>query len=80
MNVQHTGSEHASRPISMGFPSGKLKMTLWEGTEDEQSFQIFGMKTGKPYVKAYGVRYNLTEEEYKIACTIQKAAFFLERR
>ena len=64
-----------SRPISVGFPSGKLKMTLWEGTEDEEAFRIYAIKTDKPYVKAYGVRYELTVEEIKIARQMQKALF-----
>ena len=51
------------RPISIGFPSGKIKMTLWEGTEDEESFPVKGVKRGKPYVQAYGIKYELTEEE-----------------
>ncbi len=61
------------RPVAIGFPSGRLKMTLWAGTEDEQSFQIFGMKTGKPYVKAYGIKYELTEEEKQMAEKMQEA-------
>lgn len=51
------------RPISIGFPSGKVKMILWEGTEDEESFPVRCAKRGKPYVEAYGVKYELTEEE-----------------
>ena len=51
------------RHISIGFPSGKVKMTLWEDTEDEQSFPVKSLKRGKPYVIAYGVKYELTEEE-----------------
>lgn len=51
------------RPISIGFPSGKVKMTLWEGTEDEESFPVKGVKQGNPYVQAYGIKHELTEEE-----------------
>lgn len=51
------------RPITIGFPSGQVKMILWEGTADEESFPVRCVKRGKPYVKAYGVKYELTEEE-----------------
>lgn len=51
------------RSIRIGVPSGKAKMALWEGTEDEEWFEIKLLKNGTPYVKAYGVRYELTEEE-----------------
>lgn len=51
------------RPISIGFPSGQVKMTLWEGTEEEESFPVRFVKRGKPYVKSCGVKYELTEEE-----------------
>lgn len=54
-----------ARPISIGFPSGKLKMTLWGGTEDKETFPIMGTNTNQPYCKAYGIRYNLTETEIK---------------
>ena len=42
-------------------------MTLWAGTEDEESFPIKGLWRGTPHVVAYGVRYELTEEEVTIA-------------
>ena len=32
------------RGIRIGVPSGKAKMTLWEGTEDEESFEIKSLK------------------------------------
>ena len=51
------------RPISIGFPSSKVKMILWEGTDDEESFPVKSVRRGKPYVQAYGVKYELTEEE-----------------
>lgn len=51
------------RRISIGYPSGTARLTLWEGTEDERSFPIKSLKRGKPYVMAYGVKYELTEEE-----------------
>lgn len=55
------------RPISVGFPSGTVKLTLWEGTEDEESFKVQSLKRGRPYVKAYGVKYELTDEEVRFA-------------
>ena len=38
------------RSISIGIPSGKAKMTLWEGTEDEEKFDIKFPRRGIPYV------------------------------
>lgn len=55
------------RPISIMIPSGKVNMTLWEGTEEAELFPIQCLKRGKPYVKAYGIKYELTEEEAKFA-------------
>lgn len=52
------------RSIKIGVPSGKAKMVLWEGTEDENSFEIKSSQRGTPYVIVYGVKYELTEEEY----------------
>lgn len=60
------------RSISIGIPSGKAKMTLWEDTEDEESFEIKSLKRGIPYVMAYGKKYELTEEEIKYLRSIQK--------
>lgn len=51
------------RPISVGFPSGRVKLTLWAGSEDEQDFPVRFPKQGKPFVKAFGIKYELTEEE-----------------
>lgn len=51
------------RPISIGFPSGKITMILWEDTEDEEAFPVRCAKRGNPYVEAYGVKYELTKEE-----------------
>ena len=53
------------RSISISVPSGKAKITLWENTEDEETFEIKSLKCGTPYVMAYGVKYELTEEEIK---------------
>lgn len=55
------------RSISVSFPSRKVKMTLWEGTEDAQAFEIKSLKRGKPYVLAYGVKHYLTDKEIQIA-------------
>lgn len=52
------------RTIKMSIPSRTLKLVLWEGTEDEESFKIKSLNNN-PYVTAYGVRYNLTSEEIK---------------
>lgn len=55
------------RKISVGVPSGTVKMTLWEGTEDEESFPVKSLKRDRPYVMAYGVKYELTKEEARLA-------------
>ena len=61
------------RSISIGVPSGKAKLTLWEGTEDEKAFEIKSLKHGTPYVMAYGIKYELTEEETNHLRLMQKA-------
>ena len=55
------------RSIRMGVPSGKLKMTLFEGTEDEETFEIKSLRRGVHYVTAYGTKYYLTNEEIQAA-------------
>lgn len=60
------------RPISMSVPLGKLKLTLWAGTEDEQSFLIREADSERPYVNAYGIKYYLTKEEIKALHQLQK--------
>jgi hypothetical protein len=60
------------RSITVGVPSGKVKLTLWEGTEDEETFEVKSLKRGTPYVMAYGVKYELTEEEIKHLKFMQK--------
>lgn len=55
------------RSIRIGFPSGTIKMVLWEGTEDEKAFPIKSLKRGKPYVMAYGIKYELTDDEVNTA-------------
>lgn len=62
------------RSIRVGVPSGNAKMVLWEGTDEEESFEIKSLKRGTPYVIAYGVKYELTEEEIKHLRYMQKVA------
>lgn len=54
------------RILSVSYPSGVVKITLWAGTEDEESFVVKSLKRGKPYVLAYGVKYYLTDQEISI--------------
>ena len=51
--------------ISIGFPSGTAKLTLWGGTEDEEQFKIKGLNK-KPYVMAHGIKYPLTSQETEL--------------
>lgn len=60
------------RSIRISVPSGKAKMVLWEGTEDEKAFEIKSLKRGIPYVTAYGVKYELTDEEINCLRYMQK--------
>ena len=53
------------RSIKTSIPSGKVKMALWENTEDEEWFDVKSLKRGKPYIVAYGIKYELTEDEIK---------------
>lgn len=53
------------RPISIEFPSGKLRLCLWEHTEDEVRLVIQFPQGKRPYVKAFNVKYELTDEEIK---------------
>lgn len=53
------------RAISIGFPSKKVYMYLWEDTADEEKFEVKSLKRGKPYVLAYGIKYYLTDEEIR---------------
>lgn len=61
------------RSIRIEVPSGKVKLILWEGTEDEKAFEIKSLKRGTPYVVAYGIKYELTEEEINHLRLMQKA-------
>ena len=61
------------RSIRVGFPRGTVKMVLWEGTEDEKAFPIKSLKRGTPYVMAYGIKYERTEDEAKMAKTLLEA-------
>ena len=62
------------RKIIVGVPSCKAKMVMWEGTENEESFEIKSLKRGIPYIMAYGVKYELTEEEINHLRMMQKVA------
>ena len=62
------------RSIRVGVPSGKAKLVMWEGTEEEESFEIKSIKRGTPYIIAYGVKYELTEEEINHLRMMQKVA------
>ena len=42
-------------------------MTLFEGTEDEETFEIKSLRRGVHYVTAYGTKYYLTNEEIQAA-------------
>ena len=46
---------------------GRVKLTLWAGTEDEETFAVKSLKRGNPYVLAYGVKHYLTEQETRVA-------------
>lgn len=50
----------------MGYPSGKLKLALWQDTDYEEIFDIHFPKNKTPYVKAYGIKYELTQEEIEM--------------
>lgn len=62
------------RTIRVGVPSSKAKMVMWEGTEDEENFEIKSLKRGTPYIMAYGVKYELTEEEINHLRMMQKVS------
>lgn len=54
------------RSIRIGVPSGKIKIVLFEGTEDEQICEVKSLKR-KPYALVSGVKYYLTQEEKEMA-------------
>lgn len=54
------------RDIKICIPSGKVKMTLFKNTDDEEDFEIRSLKRGIPYVFAYGVKYYLSNEEIEV--------------
>ena len=51
------------RPINVSFPSGKMTLVLYAGTEDEEKTRIYGAKTDHPYVRINGRRDYLTDQE-----------------
>ena len=59
------------RSIKISVPSGKVKMIMWEDTEDEEEFEVKSLKRGTPYIKAYGVKYELTEDEIAYVKSLQ---------
>lgn len=54
------------RSIRIGIPSGKIKMVMFEGTEDEETFEVKSLKRGTPYIVAYGTKYYLSKEEIQM--------------
>lgn len=60
------------RSVAIGVPSGTIKLTLWEGTEDERSFPVCFPKNGRPFVKAFGTKYELTDKEAEIATQFKR--------
>ena len=60
------------RPVSIGVPSGTVKLALWEGTEDEKSFPVRFPKNGRPFVKAFGIKYELTDEEAEMVAQLKQ--------
>lgn len=54
------------RSIRIGIPSGKVKMVMFEGTEDEEAFEVKSLKRGTPYIVAYGTKYYLNKEEIRM--------------
>lgn len=50
------------RYVTVSVFTGRPYLMLWANTEDQEEFPIKAIKTN-PYVKAYGVRYDLTKKE-----------------
>ena len=67
------------RSIRIEVPGRKAKLVLWEHTEDEESFEIKSLKRGTPYVVAYGIKYELTDEEIKYVRELQKLVGGIEK-
>ena len=55
------------RSIRIGIPSSKVKMVMFEGTEDEEAFEVKSLQRGTPYIVAYGTKYYLSNEEIQMA-------------
>ena len=51
-------SKSFMRSIRISVPSGKVKVVLWECTEDEATFPIRAIGSRKTYIIAYGIRYD----------------------
>lgn len=54
------------RSVTIGLPSRTAYLTLWEDTEDEETFPIKYVRSNYPYVTAYGIKYYLSDKEIKI--------------
>ena len=61
------------RPINVSFPSGKITLVIYFGTEAEKKATIYGIRTDRPYVRINGKRDYLTDEETgllrRLTCT-----------
>lgn len=51
------------RPINVSFPSCKMTLVIYSGTEYEKKAHIYGVRTDSPYVRINGKRDYLTVEE-----------------
>lgn len=51
-------SKSFMRSIRISIPSWKVKLAMWESTEDEAAFPIRAIGSRKPYITAYGIRYD----------------------
>ena len=60
------------RPINVSFPSGKITLVLYSGTEDEKKAIIYGIKTDRPYVRINGRRDYLTDQEVHLLRKIHR--------
>ena len=50
------------RRVSQSLKDGTFYLNLWCDSEDEEQFKVRAVKT-KPYIIAYGIRYDLTKRE-----------------
>ena len=52
-----------TRDIKIGYPSGAVRMKFADGNYHV----VFGLKSDKPYIKAWGRKYYLTADEIQNA-------------